>query len=171
MGEKKIKNSLVEGPITPEKIATSIAHHQVKTNFGGHDIFLGQVRADEIDGKTVTAIDYSAYDEMANKVFDEIREDAFEKFDLTNSGKKSYDYLTSMPLHNFTEEKWAELKEKRDIKKREWEELLEKTTEELWVNDLDICLNLNKIYNKNLEKDRREEKAKKTKSKKKGRKR
>lgn len=83
MGEKRIKNSLVDGPITPEKIATSIAHHQVKTNIGGHDIFLGQVRADEIEGKVVAAIDYSVYDEMANKIFDEIREAAFEKFDLT----------------------------------------------------------------------------------------
>lgn len=83
MDKKKIKNSLVDGPITPEKIANSIAHHQVKTNIGGHDIFLGQVRADEIDGKEVKAIDYSAYDEMANKIFDEIREAAFEKFDLT----------------------------------------------------------------------------------------
>ncbi|MBL4594402.1 MAG: molybdenum cofactor biosynthesis protein MoaE [Flavobacteriales bacterium] len=83
MSEKKIKNSLVEGPITPEKIANSIAHHQVKTNIGAHDIFLGQVRADEIDGKNVAAIDYSAYEEMANKVFDEIREAAFDKFDLT----------------------------------------------------------------------------------------
>ena len=83
MSEKKIKNSLVEGPITPEKIATSIAHHQVKTNIGAHDIFLGQVRADEIEGKEVVAIDYSAYEEMANKIFDEIREAAFEKYDLT----------------------------------------------------------------------------------------
>ena len=83
MIEKKIKNVFVEGPITPEKIANSIAHHQVKTNIGAHDIFLGQVRADEIDGKTVQAIDYSAYDEMANKVFHEIRESAFTKFDLT----------------------------------------------------------------------------------------
>ncbi len=83
--EKKIKNSLVEGPITPEKIANSIAHHQVKTNIGAHDIFLGQVRADVIDGKTVVAIDYSAYEEMANKTFYEIREAAFEKYDLTCS--------------------------------------------------------------------------------------
>ena len=83
MSEKKIKNALVEGPITPEKIATSIAHHQVKTNIGAHDIFLGQVRADEIDGKEVQAIEYSAYEEMANKVFDEIREAAFDKYDLT----------------------------------------------------------------------------------------
>lgn len=83
MSEKKIKNVFVEGPITPAKIADSIAHHQVKTNIGAHDIFLGQVRADEIDGKTISAIDYSAYEEMANKVFDEIRESAFEKYELT----------------------------------------------------------------------------------------
>ena len=70
MSEKKIKNSLVQGPITPEKIANSIAHHQVKTNIGAHDIFLGQVRADVIDGKNVVAIDYSAYEEMANNVLD-----------------------------------------------------------------------------------------------------
>lgn len=83
MSEKKIKNVFVEGPITPEKIAISIAHHQVKTNIGAHDIFLGQVRADEIDGKIVAAIEYSAYEEMANKVFDEIREAAFDKYELT----------------------------------------------------------------------------------------
>lgn len=83
MSEKKIKNVFVEGPITPEKIATSIAHHQVKTNIGAHDIFLGQVRADVIEGKTVQAIDYTAYEEMANKVFHEIRETTFDKFDLT----------------------------------------------------------------------------------------
>ncbi len=81
--EKKPKNIFVQGPIWPEKIATSIAHHQVKTNIGGHDIFLGQVRADEIDGKTVSAIDYTAYEEMANQAFHEIRAAAFEKFDLT----------------------------------------------------------------------------------------
>jgi len=83
MSEKKIKNVFVEGPITPEKIATSIAHHQVKTNIGAHDIFLGQVRADEIDGKVVSAIDYSAHTEMANEAMYEIREAAFDKFDLT----------------------------------------------------------------------------------------
>ncbi len=81
--EKKLKNVFVQGPITPEKIASSIAHHQVKTNIGGHDIFLGQVRADEIDGKTVKAIDYSAYEDMANQAMHDIREAAFEKFNLT----------------------------------------------------------------------------------------
>ena len=77
------KKVLVEGPISPEKIANSIAHHQVKTDIGAHDIFLGQVRADEIEGKKVVGIDYSAYDEMAEKEFDKIREAGFDKFDLT----------------------------------------------------------------------------------------
>lgn len=81
--KKKIKNVFVDGAISPERIATSIAHHQVKTNIGAHDIFLGQVRADEIDGKTVVAIDYSAYEEMANQEFHTIREAAFNKFDLS----------------------------------------------------------------------------------------
>ncbi len=81
--EKKVKNVFVEGSITPEKIANSIAHHQVRTNIGGHDIFLGQVRADEIDGKKVAAIDYSAYEDMANQAMHEIREEAFGKFNLT----------------------------------------------------------------------------------------
>jgi molybdopterin synthase catalytic subunit len=83
MSEKKIKNVFIDGAISPNKIASSIAHHQVKTNIGAHDIFLGQVRADKIDGKTVKAIDYSAYEDMANQEFDNIRETAFNKFDLT----------------------------------------------------------------------------------------
>ena len=81
--KKKPKRVFVEGAISPEKIATSIAHHQVKTNIGAHDIFLGQVRADNIEGKVVKAIDYSAYEEMAEQEFYNIREAAFEKFDLT----------------------------------------------------------------------------------------
>lgn len=78
-----MKNCFKEGPITPAFIADSIAHHQVKTNIGAHQIFLGQVRADQIDGKTVSSIEYTAHEEMANKVFHEIRESAFDKFDLT----------------------------------------------------------------------------------------
>jgi len=80
---KKIKNVFTEGAISPDKIASSIAHHQVKTNIGAHDIFLGQVRADEIEGKEVVAIDYSCYEDMANQAFHDIREAAFEKYDLT----------------------------------------------------------------------------------------
>ena len=78
-----MKKVFREGPISPDFIANSIAKHQVKTGIGAHDIFLGQVRADEIDGQTVRAIEYTAYEEMAEKKFHEIRESAFEKFDLS----------------------------------------------------------------------------------------
>lgn len=83
MEKKKPKKVFVQGAIPPEKIANSIANHQSKTGIGAHSIFLGQIRADEIDGKTVSAIEYSAYEEMAEKVFHEIREAAFSKFDMS----------------------------------------------------------------------------------------
>lgn len=77
------KNIFRQGPIPSEFIATSIAKHQSKTSIGAHSIFLGQVRADTIDGKEVDAIVYTAYEEMANTACDEIREKTFEMFDLT----------------------------------------------------------------------------------------
>ncbi len=83
MEKSKVKNCFREGAIATTFIGDSIAKHQSKTNIGAHEIFLGQVRADEIEGKTVAAIDYTAYEEMANEKFHEIRELAFEKFDLT----------------------------------------------------------------------------------------
>jgi molybdopterin synthase catalytic subunit len=82
MQDRKPKNVFKEGAISSEFIAESIAKHQSKTSIGAHNIFLGQVRADEIDGKTVSAIEYTAYEDMANAKFHEIREATFEKFDL-----------------------------------------------------------------------------------------
>ena len=81
--EHKHKKVFVEGPISGAFIGESITTHQSKTDIGAHDIFLGQVRADEIDGKKVVAIDYSAYTEMADKAFHEIREAAFAKYTLS----------------------------------------------------------------------------------------
>lgn len=52
-------------------------------NIGAHSIFLGQVRNDEKDNRIVRAIEYSAYIEMAEDKFKQIREDAFSGFDLT----------------------------------------------------------------------------------------
>ena len=83
MADTKTKTNFIQGAISPEFIAESIAKHQHKTKIGAHDIFLGQVRADIIDGREVVAIEYSAYEEMANKQFQDIRESAFEKFDLS----------------------------------------------------------------------------------------
>ncbi|MET6991159.1 molybdenum cofactor biosynthesis protein MoaE [Sediminicola arcticus] len=83
MEKKKVKSVFMSGAISPHFIGESIAKHQSKTTIGAHDIFLGQVRADVIDGKIVAAIEYTAYEEMANNKFHEIREAAFEKFNLT----------------------------------------------------------------------------------------
>jgi len=81
--EKKSKKIFIDGPITPEFIADSIAKHRTKQNIGAHQIFLGQIRNDDIDGKPVSAIEFSAYKEMAEEVYFEIREMIFEKYDLT----------------------------------------------------------------------------------------
>ena len=83
MAETKLKNVFIQGAISPDFIGQAIANHQVKTHIGAHDIFLGQVRADLIDNREVVAIEYSAYESMANKEFHQIREAAFEQFDLS----------------------------------------------------------------------------------------
>jgi len=83
MSERKPKDIFVRGAIDPAFIGQSIAKHATKTSIGGHSIFLGQVRADEIDGKKVQAIEYTAYEELAlQKVF-EIREEIFARYPLT----------------------------------------------------------------------------------------
>jgi molybdopterin synthase catalytic subunit len=79
---KKKHTVLVNGAITPDFIGNSIAKHTTKTTIGAHAIFLGQIRKDEKENSTVVSIDYSAHNEMAEKVFEEIREAAFEKFDM-----------------------------------------------------------------------------------------
>jgi molybdopterin synthase catalytic subunit len=79
----KIKNIFVDGPVSPAFIAENIQKHSEKTNIGGHSIFLGQIRADEIDGKKVAAIEYTSYEELALEKMHEIREDILTKYPLT----------------------------------------------------------------------------------------
>ncbi len=83
MDKNKTKNIFVDGPISAEFIANSIAKHATKTTICGHNIFLGQVRADVIDGKNVVAIEYTSYEEMALDKMTVIREEIFAKYPLT----------------------------------------------------------------------------------------
>lgn len=83
MDQKPFKNIFVEGPIAAQFIADSIAKHASKTDIGGHNLFLGQVRADKIGDKTVTAIEYTSHTEMALEKMHEIREAIFAKYPLT----------------------------------------------------------------------------------------
>lgn len=79
----KIRNIFVNGPISPLFISESIAKHSSKTEIGGHSIFLGQVRKDGIDGKSVSAIEYTAFEDLALEKMHGIRENIFEKYSLT----------------------------------------------------------------------------------------
>jgi len=83
MSNKTIKNIFVDGAITPEFIAKSISNHSSKTEIGGHSIFMGQVRADEINGKTVSGIEYTSFEDLALTKMHEIREEIFDKYPLS----------------------------------------------------------------------------------------
>jgi len=80
---KPIKNIFIQGAISPVFIAESIAKHSSKKNIGAHSIFLGQVRADDIDSKIVAAIDYTTYEDLAMQKMHDLREAIFSKYDLT----------------------------------------------------------------------------------------
>ncbi|MBV6647129.1 MAG: molybdenum cofactor biosynthesis protein MoaE [Cyclobacteriaceae bacterium] len=79
----KKRDFFVDGPISPQFVGESIARHQKKTSIGAHDIFLGQVRQDSVADKLVQAIEYTAYQEMAEPVLSSIMEEAFDQFELT----------------------------------------------------------------------------------------
>lgn len=78
-----IKNIFKQGAIDPNFIADSIAKHATKTEIGGHNIFLGQVRADVIGDNVVDAIEYTAHESMALEQMHIIREAIFAKYPIT----------------------------------------------------------------------------------------
>lgn len=78
-----MKKVFIEGPISPEFIADSIAKHQTKHGIGAHNIFLGQVRTDKFGEHIISCIEYTCYQDMAYKKLEEIRESSFEKYDLS----------------------------------------------------------------------------------------
>lgn len=83
MSNKKPASIFVNGPIPAQKIADDIQKHSTKTNIGAHSIFLGQIRADEINNGKVVAIEYTAYEDMVAEKMAEIREAFFTKYALT----------------------------------------------------------------------------------------
>ena len=72
----KLNNKyIVKGAIT-KNLIDDIIDSARNTSIGAHEIFLGQVRADNFSGKIVSEIEYSAYNEMVKleleKIFSEI---------------------------------------------------------------------------------------------------
>lgn len=76
---------LISGPITQKMIGMLLGKTGTGTDAGGHSLFLGQVRADKIDGKSVIAIDYSAYDEMVKNEAEKIVHQILSEFPDTKS--------------------------------------------------------------------------------------
>jgi len=75
-----VTNYLIDGPITQNVIAHLVKMIGGRTESGGHSMFLGQVRADEINGKKVEAIEYSAYETMVKVEVEKIKETVFSEF-------------------------------------------------------------------------------------------
>ena len=84
-------NYLINGPITQNVITHLMEKMTEKTDTGGHSVFLGQVRADEINGKRVKAIEYSAYEGMVKIEAEKIKEKVLSEF----SDVKSIDIVHS----------------------------------------------------------------------------
>lgn len=101
------RNLLIHGPIPGSSILSLLDEMGMKSDSGGHSLFVGQVRADEIEGKVVSAIEYSAYEGMvqaeANKIirsilaeFDDVRSvDIFHSTGIVKAGGISLLVLVS----------------------------------------------------------------------------
>ncbi len=85
------QNILFTGPIRNELIAEMICKIGGKAESGGHSIFIGQVRADIINGKKIREIEYSAYEEMVKVEADRIKETVLTEF----SDAKTIDIIHS----------------------------------------------------------------------------
>jgi molybdopterin synthase catalytic subunit len=90
------ENYLTCGPISQKLISWLIEKTGGKTDSGGHMLFLGQVRADEIQGKKVKSIEYSAYSELVNAEAEKIKKTIYTEF----SDVKSVEIVHSTGLVN-----------------------------------------------------------------------
>lgn len=78
-----MKRSLfIQGPISVAFVSAQIRKHQLKVNIGAHQIFLGQVRQDQLEEGKVSGILYTAYEEMALEKMEQIREALFAKYPI-----------------------------------------------------------------------------------------
>jgi molybdopterin synthase catalytic subunit len=80
-----VKDYLINGPVTQKTISYYLEKMGEKTDSGGHAVFFGQVRADEINGKKVKAIEYSAYVGMVKAEADKIKETILSEFEDAKS--------------------------------------------------------------------------------------
>jgi len=80
-----LRNILITGPVTQNIIAEYIKTLGTKTDSGGHSVFIGQVRADNVGGRIVKAIEYSAYESMVSSEASRIIETILSEFNDVRS--------------------------------------------------------------------------------------
>jgi molybdopterin synthase catalytic subunit len=74
------RNYIINGPISENVINRVLKNMEGDTSNGGHSCFLGQVRADKINGKQVTAIEYSVYEIMIENEIEKIKSGIKKQF-------------------------------------------------------------------------------------------
>jgi molybdopterin synthase catalytic subunit len=79
-GQKMENNIIIKGAVRTEIIADAVNKLNELMDSGGHSIFLGQVRADIVNGKMVRAIEYSANESMVYTEGDKIKNEIFSQF-------------------------------------------------------------------------------------------
>ncbi|CAJ2502142.1 Uu.00g049950.m01.CDS01 [Anthostomella pinea] len=102
-------------------------------------IIVGELRerkyeafAKNIDAKKTKEEEEEEEDEANNNANDELKEDI-----ENDEGARGYDYLLSMPIWSFTQERLDRLKEQIAKKKAEHDELEALSEKDLWCKDLD----------------------------------
>lgn len=73
-------NPFIEGPIDHSLIAKALTQLRHDRENGAHEIFLGQVRADKMEDRTVVAIEYTAFEEMVEEQLKKITHQIFDQF-------------------------------------------------------------------------------------------
>jgi molybdopterin synthase catalytic subunit len=85
---------LTDGPVSQKLILQLLDKMNGNNDAGGHSIFIGQVRADTVNGKTVKAIEYSAYIELVDVEAEKIKKALLSEF----TDVKSIDIVHSTGL-------------------------------------------------------------------------
>jgi len=75
-------NLFTKGPINPSTITDALILLSSNRENGAHEIFLGQVRADQINGNSVVAIEYSAFEDMVEEQLKKITDQIFDQFPI-----------------------------------------------------------------------------------------
>ncbi|QNL50156.1 molybdenum cofactor biosynthesis protein MoaE [Olivibacter sp. SDN3] len=78
----KIQNLFLEGPIAADMVANTIQKYSSSPTIGACSFFIGQIRADRVGERTVAAIYYTAYKEMAIERMRKISKEISEKYAL-----------------------------------------------------------------------------------------